>query len=134
MRRTAITYGVSLFTLFTLITCGCVRAQSSLPCTCEKGFISVGTVDCVFKVCVTDANGQNCYVVSSGSLVTFPCSEKAVISLVDCDGNLVDVHNDMSNCVECVCVRSGCCVDACVDRTADGCLFVKIVPSVCGKC
>ena len=111
------------------------HAQDVLPCKCDVGTIFVGNdIDCKFEVCIKDAAGLYCYTVGGGSTEYFKCHEKAVIYLKDCYGNLVQINNAKTNCVECVCVGGGCCVDACVGFDADGCIYVKIGKSACKKC
>ncbi len=105
------------------------RAQDD--CKCDYATIYVDpAVSCKFDVCVKDASGFNCVTVGPGSTQLVKCNKLAAFYLTDCKGNLVQVT---SKCVTCVCVAPGCCVDACLGRDADGCLYVKIGPSAC-KC
>jgi hypothetical protein len=110
------------------------RAQDVLPCKCDVGTIFVGNVNCKFDVCIKDAAGFTCVTVGPGSTEFFKCHDQAVIFLTDCNGNLVQINNNKTNCVSCICVGKGCCVDACVGFDAKGCIYVKIGPSACGKC
>lgn len=112
-----------------------VQAQDVLPCKCDVGTIYVADdVDCKFEVCVKDHAGFYCYWVGPGSVEQFKCHDEAVIYLKDCNGNLVQINNNKTNCVECVCVGKGCCVDACVGFDDNGCIVVKIGRSSCKGC
>ncbi|HVZ38957.1 MAG: hypothetical protein JST22_12165 [Bacteroidetes bacterium] len=109
-------------------------AHAQLPCKCDYATIAVGKVPCDFKVCVKDANGLNCIGVTGGGTYKVKCNQQASFYLVDCKGNLVQIDNGKTNCVTCVCVAPGCCVDACIGTDADGCLYVKIGPSDPNTC
>lgn len=110
------------------------QAQNVLSCKCDVGTIYVGKVDCKFEVCIKDAAGFQCITVAGGSVEQFKCHDEAVIYLKDCNGNLIQINNDKTNCVECICVGRGCCVDACVGYDEKGCIYVKISPSICRGC
>ena len=110
------------------------HAQDVLPCKCDIGTIYVGKVECKFEVCIKDAEGFHCITVTGGSVEQFKCHGKAVIFLKDCKGNLIPINNEKTNCVECVCVGKGCCVDACVGFDDQGCIYVKIGSSICRGC
>ncbi len=109
-------------------------AQDVLPCKCDVGTIEVGKVGCTFEVCIKDSDGFVCIPVSGGTVAQFKCHDQAVIFLKDCKGNLVQINNNKTNCVTCVCVGKGCCVDACVTYDKNGCIRVTINPSTCKTC
>ncbi len=106
-------------------------ARAQYDCKCDYATIYVGDVNCKFDICVKDVTGGfNCYTVGPGSTIKVKCPQAAAFLLKDCNGNLIEVTD---KCVQCVCLGNGCCVDACLGRDADGCLYVKIGPSAC-KC
>lgn len=106
-------------------------ASAQDDCKCDYATVYVGDdVQCKFEICVKDANGFNCYLVGPGGTFTVKCSNTAAFYLTDCKGNLVQVTE---KCVQCVCLAPGCCVDACLGRDENGCLYVKIGASAC-KC
>jgi hypothetical protein len=109
-------------------------AQNVIPCKCDVGTIYVGKVACDFEICIKDSDGFVCIPVSGGSVAQFKCHDQAVILIRDCYGNLVQINNDKTNCVQCICVGKGCCIDACVGYDEKGCVYVKVGPSSCGKC
>lgn len=112
-----------------LVSPNVARAQD--PCKCDYIDVYVGDdVKCKFEVCVKDAEGFFCEWVGPGSHVQFKCHDNAAVFLTDCKGNYVQVTE---KCVECVCLAPGCCVDACLARDDNGCLYVKIWQSQC-KC
>ena len=125
----------ALFSLMMFAASSISQAQDILPCKCDVGTIYVsGNLTCKFEICIKDAAGFTCVTLGPGSVEQFKCHDQAVIFLKDCNGNLVQINNNKTNCVECVCVAPGCCVDACVGYDAKGCLYVKVGPAACGKC
>ena len=130
--RSCLFIGV-LASLMMFASANITRAQDVLPCKCDTGTIYVGNVNCKFEICIKDAAGFICYTLGPGSVIPFKCHDQAVIFLTDCNGNLVQINNNKTNCVQCVCVAPGCCVDACVGYDANGCVYVKVGPSAC-KC
>lgn len=132
--RSLLLAGVFTFLMSTAATT-VATAQGVIPCKCDVGTIYVGKVDCKFEVCIKDAEGTQCITVGGGSTEFFKCHEQAIIYIVDCYGNIVEINNDKDNCAYCICVGRGCCVDACVGYDEKGCPYVKIGPSqTCKKC
>lgn len=108
-------------------------AAAQTPCPCVDGTVYMDAgVGCDMEICYKYVSGLVCRHYTPGTTTNFPCQDPMTIYLKDCHGNLIEIG--VGQCVYAVPVGPFCCVDACLERDANGCLFLKVKPSPILNC
>ena len=106
-----------------------VTAQPTLcppaPCACGSATISVDpNLACGIELCET--NVVPCITFGPGDH-TVDCARLNRFRIRDCHGVLHCLPKP-GTCLRCVCARTGCCVDICMESSAAECLILKVRP------
>ncbi|MDB5032836.1 MAG: hypothetical protein JWQ98_77 [Chlorobi bacterium] len=100
------------------------------PCACGNATISVDQNLCGIELC--ESNSVSCVTFGPGTHIV-DCARLNRFRLRDCHGNLLCLP-ELGKCIRCVCARTGCCVDICMESSMAECLILRVTPSICVGC
>jgi hypothetical protein len=102
-----------------------MHAQTTLPCNGCDHITIANETNCKITLCFENIELVFCQDFTAMSKTKIPCGGITKISIRDCFGNLHPVTRDCVN----LGVTGGCCVRACLELDAAGCVVVHITPS-----
>ncbi len=114
------------------------NAAAQWLCKCDYITVSASSdIRCKFELCVESAAGLQCETIVPGSQTIFKCLKEANIWVTDCQGKKVLITADCDlGQTQIIAISPDCCIELCVTRGADGCLYIKIwaAKAPCAKC
>lgn len=121
--------------LMLLAGTGAAVAQPALcppaPCACGIATISIDpNLACGIVLC--DPTAPTCVTFAPGDHIV-DCAQLNRYRLRDCHG-VYHCLPKLGTCLRCVCARTGCCVDICMESSVAECLILKVRPSTCLGC
>jgi len=110
---------------FVMLAPRTIHAQDAAICHgCDHITISNET-NCKVTLCFSNPLLAFCRDFAPGSVSAIPCNGITRADIRDCTGNL---HQITKDCVH-LGVTGGCCVRACLELDAAGCIVIRITPS-----
>ncbi|MBS1912822.1 MAG: hypothetical protein JST22_12610 [Bacteroidetes bacterium] len=101
------------------------------PCACGTATISIDpNLTCGVVLC--DPTSPTCITFAPGDHVV-DCAQLNRYQLRDCHGTLHCLPK-LGTCIRCICAKTGCCVDICMQSSVAECLILKVTPSICVGC
>lgn len=133
--RTVLLAMAATCTMLILLTATTATAQPTLcppsPCACGNATISIdASLTCGIVLC--DVTAPGCITYLPGDYVV-SCAQLNRFRLRDCRG-VYHCLPTLGSCLRCVCARTGCCVDICMESSVAECLILRVRPSVCLGC
>lgn len=119
-------FAVAVLVAVAMVVVASRDAAAQVRCPCENVTVAVAAdLPCSVHVCqVTPHGTELCYDFAPGTIRTIPCIEGMHIIIVDGCGIRHNIQE--GDCFRNIPGPAPCCIDACLNADANGCLTLRM--------